>query len=216
MDSWDFLRNVAHIGSPIAGTVTSRDEPDTPYEVPLGDLYVKTSLPYQALLPYAHLVDEPSDFSPAIIPDVGDSIRAVVFNFVDATLYLSSRPKDLKDTTIRKWRQYYDFIDTLTIGSEITGIVKRVMPFGLFVDIGSPFEGLIDIGHVGINGGRQLPRDLADWPKAGDKIECSVAYFRLHDQQVGLGWLPPKGADLADATKRKNAENSLRSGRNQE
>jgi len=63
---------------------------------------------YPALLPYSHLVDELSSFTPKVVPEVGEWVDAVVFNFVDGTLYLSAKPNDLLETTIRKWREYYD------------------------------------------------------------------------------------------------------------
>lgn len=191
MDSWHIIRHVHHIGSPISGIVKAHDELTSgSYGVPNGNLVVETEFPYRGILPYEHLVDEMPHFSADLIPNVGDTIKAVVFNFNDDTLYLSAKPSDLKVTTIEKWQEYYDYIDTLTVGSTITGIVEKVEPYGIFVNIGSPFIGLIDIGHFQFNGGVRLPRNQTGWPKEGDKIQCNVGYFRLHNQQIGLGWLP--------------------------
>jgi hypothetical protein len=194
MHAYDVLLKVHRIGSRISGTVVARDEPDGSLGTAAGQATLKTETAYPALLPYSHLVDELSSFSPKIVPQVGAKVEAVVFNFVDGILYLSAKPNDLSEATIRKWRDYYDYIGSLAIGAEITGRVQRVMPFGLFVNIGGPFIGLIDIGHVRFNGGVQLPYDPADWPKEGEEIHCNIGYFRLHDQQIGLGWLRVNGA----------------------
>ena len=194
MDAYEVLLKVHRIGSRISGTVIARDEPDMSFGTPGGHATLRTEAAYPALLPYSHLVDELASFSPKIVPEVGARVDAVVINFVDGTLYLSAKPNDLSEITIRKWRQYYDYIGSLAIGSRITGRVERAVPFGLFVNIGGPFIGLIDIGHVRFNGGVQLPSDPADWPNEGDEIQCNIGYFRLHDQQIGLGWVPAIGA----------------------
>ena len=194
MNSYEVLLNIHRIGSRISGVVIACDEPDNSLGTVSGRVTLQTETAYRALLPYSHMVDQLSSFSPKIIPVVGSRVDAVVFNFVDGTLYLSTKPEDLSDTTIRKWQQYYDYIGSLTIDSTITGTVKHKVPFGLFVNIGSPFIGLIDIGHVRFNGGGQLPYDSADWPNEGDEIQCNVGYFRFHNQQIGLGWLPANGS----------------------
>jgi ribosomal protein S1 len=194
MNAYEVLLKIHRIGSQISGTVTAREESNIVLGFVAGHARLQTEATYPALLPYSHLVDEPSSFAPNIVPEVGTRVDAVVFNFVDGTLYLSVRPKDLLEATIRKWREYYDYIESLAIGSTIKGRVEGVKPFGLFVNIGGPFIGLIDIGHLRFNGGIQLPCDQADWPKKGDEIQCTIGYFRLHNQQIGLGWLPGNGA----------------------
>ena len=194
MNAYEVLRDVHHIGSRISGTVIARDEPEVGHGVLGGNLEVQAQTAYPALLPYSNLVDHLSSFSAGIIPEIGDHIEAVILNFVDGTLYLSAKPSDLQESTIRKWKQYYDYIASLTVGDAVSGAVESTMPFGLLVNIGGPFLGLIDIGHVKINGGVQLPYDASDWPVVGDQIQCRIAYFRFHNQQIGLGWILEKGA----------------------
>lgn len=125
-----------------------------------------------------------------MIPSIGSKIETVVSNFVDGTLYLSAKPHDLKSSTVQEWRDFYTHISALAVGHEITGIVEKKTSFGLFVNIGSPYVGLIDIGHLSFNRGHELPLDYDAWPKAGDNICCIIAYFRFHGRQIGLGWLP--------------------------
>jgi hypothetical protein len=195
MDNYEVLLNHYRIGSEISGTVIARDEPALSHGMVFGNITLQTEAPYRVLLPYWHLVDEPSSYSTAMIQPIGARVRAVVFNFVDGTLWLSARPKDFSEATISRWKGYYNYIESLTIGSSVKGTVKSVRPFGLFVDIGGPFIGLIEICCCGIHGAMQLPFDYADWPKEGDEIRCVIVYFRLHNQQIGLGWLPASGAE---------------------
>ena len=190
MDAYEVLLNIHRIGSRISGTVVARDDPAEFLITATGHAVLQTDSTYLALLPYSNLVDQQSSFSPSIVPKVGTQVEAVVFNFVDGTLYLSAKPIDFEEVTICKWQQYYDYIDTLAVGSTIIGTIKRQTPFGLFVDIGGPFIGLIDIGHIQFSGGLQLPSDRAVWPEEGEELNCRVSYFRLRNQQIGLGWVP--------------------------
>lgn len=192
MNAYEVLRDVHQIGSPLVGTVTGHTDIDMAYGLPSGHVTLATSSEYRAILPFQHLAEDTSQFNPDLIPPIGSEIAAVVFNFVDGTLYLSAKPDDLKPSTIEQWRAFYAYVHTLRIGCEIIGIVKKVVPFGLFVDIGSPYTGLIDIGHTSFSRGQALPFDHTAWPTVGERIRCTVGYIRFHNRQIGLGWLPDK------------------------
>ena len=188
MTDWEILRYVHQIGSPMKGTVVAREDVEVRHGIPVGNLTLNTSSPYRALLPAIHLVDDLSAFSPDVIPSMGQEIEAVVFNFVDGILYLSAKPSDLAEESIKAWRDFYEYIDTLEIGAVVEGIVTRSAPFGLFVDLGGPYVGLVDIVQTDLDGGVPLPRDYSTWPKEGEAITCRVRYVRLHGMQLGLSW----------------------------
>jgi ribosomal protein S1 len=190
LNAYEVLRDIHPIGSQIRGVVSDCTDVQMLHGVPSGCATLATSSQFRSVLPYQHLVDDVSALNPVLIPKIGDSLETVVFDFVDDTLYLSAKPHDLKSETIAEWADYYAHIATLSVGGQVTGLVQRAMPFGLFVDIGLPYVGLIDIGHTAFNSGRRLPHDNAAWPKVGDQIRCSVGYFRFHNRQIGLGWLP--------------------------
>ncbi len=190
MNAYEVLRDVHPIGSLLVGTVAGRTEIEMTDGFPGGHVTLDTSSEFRAILPYDHLTDDPSRFEPELIPNLGSQIATVVFNYVDGTLYLSARPSDLKSSTIEEWRVFYAYVHTLSIGREISGVVQTATPFGLFVDIGSPYIGLIDIGHSSFNGGHPLPFDHKRWPRVGQRIRCNIGYIRFHDRQIGLGWIP--------------------------
>lgn len=182
MEDWQILRFTHQIGSPLPGIVVAHDDRRK-------RLLIQTRAQLPAELPYDWLVDQGASTRPEL-PAVGQRIDTVVNNVVKGVLYLSARPHDLLPKTIAAWAAYYAYIDTLTIGSLVTGRVIKVQPFGLFVDIGGPYPGLIDIGHTDFNQGVRLPRDYALWPTEGATIRCRVSYMRLHNRQIGLGWVP--------------------------
>jgi hypothetical protein len=180
MDQWEVIRYIHKIGSPLKGTVIGIDK----YSVLL-----ETRTGYMSRLPFDMIEEE--SLIPESLPSIGEEISTVIYNFVDGVLYLSAKPSHTSFSSIQGWQSYYDFIETLEIGSEITGLVTSIKAFGIFVDIGAPYIGLIDVGHDRFSGGDRLPDDMSVWPAEGGKITCRISYFRLHDKQIGLGWIDP-------------------------
>jgi hypothetical protein len=186
MEQSEILRYIHKVGSPIKATVIGFDENNL--------ILLETGTGYKSVLSPANLEDLlfiPTSFVPAWLPEIGQEIDTVVYNFFDDTLYLSAKPSDLSQTTIQGWQAYYDFLDTLEIGQRVEGVVVSCKPFGILVDLGSAYLGVIDVGHSRFNGGDILPDDMSVWPAQGEEIACRVSYFRYHGKQVGLGWIAP-------------------------
>lgn len=190
VDPWSIVRHVHKLGSPISGIVTRLESFDLPGLPPSGHIHLDTESQFPAVLPYDWLTDEQVKFEPSLLPAIGDQIDAVIFNFAGGKLYLTTQPRALAPEQIAKWQRYYDYIETVQVGDLIIGVVKESRHFGLFVDIGSEFLGLIDLGLSLAFNLHPLPSDPLDWPIAGDRIQCKVAYLRLHNRQIGLDWLP--------------------------
>jgi hypothetical protein len=188
MEQWEILRHVHKVGSPIKATVIGFIGFDK------NVILLETGTGYKSVLSPTNLEDLlfiPTSFVPAWLPEIGQEIDTVVYNFVDDTLCLSARPSDLSQTTIQGWQAYYDFLDTLEIGQRVKGVVVSCKPFAILVDLGSAYLGVIDVGHSRFNGGDILPDDMSVWPAQGEEIACRVSYFRFHGKQVGLGWIAP-------------------------
>jgi ribosomal protein S1 len=193
MDSWEAIRYIYKIGSPIKGTVIDY----------IDDAFVllETNSPYKSVVPFHNLVDYESTYTYPVgdnntatlivLPTIGSEINTVISNFGEDVLYLSAKPSDISESTIKEWQLYYEFIDTIKIGSIVAGTVSSCQPFGLFVDIGAPYIGLIDVGHTRFNGGDSLPDEIDCGFEEGEEITCRVSYFRLHNKQIGLGWIKP-------------------------
>jgi ribosomal protein S1 len=191
MDSYQILKSIHKVGHTIVGIVNGYNEPIKRNGILIGgQVILKTKSEYQVLLPYDYLFDEKKEFNEELLPKIGSRIETVIKNHVDNSLYVSARPKDLEQSTIQEYKKFYDYIENNKEGQIVVGIVKKVMPFGLFVDLGSEFTGLIDIGHSDFNNGKKLPYDNSKWPKEGDTVRCVIAYYRFHNKQIGLGWIP--------------------------
>ena len=197
MDSYQILKSIHKVGHPLTGKVIGYKQPIDHHGMLIGgEVFLNTSSEYKVVLPYDYLFEERKNFDKTLLPEIGCRIKAVVKNHVDDILYVSSKPSDLEQTEIQKFKEYYKFIEQNKEGRIVKGIVKKIMSFGLFVDIASPFIGLIDIGHSSFNRGKRLSHNNLEWPKEGDRISCIIAYYRFHDRQIGLGWNPNKENDL--------------------
>lgn len=74
----------------------------------------------------------------------------------------------------------------LPVGSMIEGRVTRHEAYGMFVDIGLEFEGLIQIVDIK-DEGRATPED---YPSIGTLVVARVLGFKENNRQVCLGIKP--------------------------
>jgi ribosomal protein S1 len=179
MDSWEVLRFIHKIGSPIKAMVSGFDE--------YGQILLETGTDYKSIL----IADSVKEARSQQVLKIGEVLDTVVWNCNDGILCLSSRSIDISNQSVEEWQAYYEFIDTLELGTKVRGVVTSSKAFGIFVDIGAPYIGLIDVGHDRFNEGDRLPDDMSIWPSKGESIDCRISYFRLHNRQIGLGWIAP-------------------------
>ncbi|MEO0468918.1 MAG: hypothetical protein AAF206_04795 [Bacteroidota bacterium] len=190
MDSYEILKNIHKVGHPVSGVVTGYKMYSSKSDFPRCHIEVQTNSVYRSVLPFGNLFDEHQAYDKDLLPPIGSTLEMVVSNHSEGTLYLSARPKDLAKTEVQAYKDFYQLIEALETGSTMTGRIEQVRPFGIFVDLGLPFVGLIDVGNSEFNRGVRLPYDHLVWPKEGEHIQCILAYFRFWNRQLGLGWIP--------------------------
>jgi hypothetical protein len=166
MDSYEILKNVHKVGHPLPAVVVGYEKREL-HGFYSCDIELKADTAYRAIV---HLFGKAEAFQEELIPERGSVIETVVKNHAGDTLYLSNDPDDLRQTG--DYQAYYRFIETLTEGTVIEGIITGVVGFGVFVDLSGPYPGLIDIGHTHFNGGKRLPYDFGDRMKPGDTVRC--------------------------------------------
>lgn len=74
------------------------------------------------------------------------------------------------------------------IGSEVSGTVVSVMPFGVFVDLGVGFWGLLEVPNMA----GDTKKAISDYPQVGQLVTANVLQHADLDQQIRLsqrGWL---------------------------
>jgi ribosomal protein S1 len=181
MDSYEVIRNIHKIGHLISGKVIKYEifEDDISRHA---DIELETDSEFKSTIRILPLENDEQ------IPKIGSTINAVIVGHGYDTLYLSVDKKDFEN--VEDSKLFYQTIDNLKENEIIEGTVLQVRSFGIFIDLSLPFLGLIDIGHIDFNKGERLPRDFSEKFREGDKIKCIVSYFRFHERQIGLGYLP--------------------------
>ena len=74
------------------------------------------------------------------------------------------------------------------IGAEVTGRVVSCQPFGVFVDLGLGFPGLLEAPEFGGAAGRSL--GMEDYPAVGSAVTAWVLQHADHNQQLRLTQRP--------------------------
>lgn len=69
-------------------------------------------------------------------------------------------------------------------GSVISGVIKNVTEFGLFVDFGSFIDGLVRKGDISWT---EEPGDLNELFKAGDTIDAKILHIDEEKERISLG-----------------------------
>jgi ribosomal protein S1 len=78
--------------------------------------------------------------------------------------------------------------ERLPVGTEVTGRVVAVRPFGVFVDLGVGFSGLLEVPNMAGEG----RKTEADYPQVGQVVTANVLWHRDTNQQICLtqqGWI---------------------------
>lgn len=76
-------------------------------------------------------------------------------------------------------------IDDLSIGLKLEGVVRNVVDFGVFVDIGLKNDGLVHISKIS----NQRIKHPLEKVNIGDIVEVSVIEVDLHKSRVGLSMI---------------------------
>lgn len=107
---------------------------------------------------------------PAKFFKVGDKVEVVVIAKDEATGRLNLSLKQLQDDPFAKVSAQY------TKDLEVSGIVAKVTPFGVFVTLDDGVEGLIHISKIPPNVNFEV----------GQKVECSVEAVDLRSRRISL------------------------------
>lgn len=70
----------------------------------------------------------------------------------------------------------------VSVGSVVEGRVVRVAPFGVFVDLGVGFDGLLLVPEMAGAG----PKTMDDYPQPGEVVTARVIHHRDQNRQVSL------------------------------
>lgn len=114
-------------------------------------------------------IDSPSDLF-----KVGDAVKAEIISIDGSKIFLSAK-KLLKDP----WR---DIGEKYKVGEHVIGVILKVNPFGLFVELDSDIHGLAHISQLGLANDQKINEIY----KAGDKKDFVIVSIEPKDHRLGL------------------------------
>lgn len=165
--TWQRIESALATGEVIEGTVT---------EVVKGGVSVDVGV--RGFIPASHVALRPvRDLTPL----VGTQMRLKVLEADRSkrNVVLSARQVIEEDMARAKEEAFA----TLKEGDIVDGLVKRVVDFGAFVDIGNGVEGLLHVSDMSWGRGKN-PRDIVS---PGDKIKVKVLNVDKERERISLG-----------------------------
>jgi len=116
--------------------------------------------------------------SPEEVIKEGDEIEAKVIDVDQMNLKITLSLKQLMPHPWEKVKEKYP------IGSKVNGIVKKIVDYGLFVELEPGVEGLVHISEMKWGKPPAHPSELVN---EGDKVELVVLNVEVEKQRISLG-----------------------------
>ncbi len=136
---------------------------------------------------------------PSEVVQVGDKVNVQV---LDVDLDRERISLGLKQTTEDPWRQ---LVKNFPIGAIITGKVTKLVPFGVFVEIGEGVEGLVHISEMA-KGHVEVPEDVV---RIGQEVHVKVMDVDMDRRRISLSMRAAAedlGLALPESPQREEAE----------
>ena len=119
-----------------------------------------------------------SNPNPYKIANIGDQVTVMILDIDNEKRRVSLGIKQCKENP---WQS---FAENNSIGNKITGKIKSITDFGIFVELDGEIDGLIHISDISWNDEDNI--DLSQFKKS-DKIETSILSIEANRQRISLG-----------------------------
>ncbi len=115
---------------------------------------------------------------PSQVVNVGDELEAIVLNIDTDNKRISLGLKQIQENPWSTLEEKYP------IGSKVTGTIRNVADFGLFVDVGADVDGMVHISDLEWVQNFATP---AEKYNKGDEIEAVVLHVDPENERFSLG-----------------------------
>ncbi len=115
---------------------------------------------------------------PSRIVNLGEEVETVV---KDLDVEHRRISLSMKETLPNPWKQA---TETYPIGSVVTGTVRNVTEFGIFVGLDEGIDGLVHVSDISWSQRQKRP---ADFVRRGDEIEVKILNIDVEQERLSLG-----------------------------
>lgn len=133
-------------------------------------------------------VDNPSE-----VLKVGDKVKAQIINISGPKVFLS-----IKRLLPDPWQSVGD---KYKVGDRVTGKIKKVNSFGLFVELDDQIHGLAHISELGMK-----PEEVTEKFKVDDEVEFTIVSLKPEEYRLGLSLTKSPDEVLKETSQEKSAD----------
>jgi small subunit ribosomal protein S1 len=169
---WEKVQSTVHPGSTVKGEIVSL----TDYGA-----FVKLEDGIEGLIHVSEMSWTKKIKHPSKVVSVGDVVEAVVLEVSAENQRISL---GLKQLTPNPWE---DLKREFPIGSKLTGTVRSVTDFGIFVNVKDDIDGLVHVSDFSWVKRIKDPKEIGELYKKGDKVEVVVLEIDPANERLSLG-----------------------------
>ena len=118
---------------------------------------------------------------PSKIVNVGDQVEAVVLEVSAENQRISL---GLKQLTPNPWEE---LAKELPVGSKITGTIRSITDFGIFVNVKNDIDGLVHVSDFSWTRRIKDPKEIQELYKKGDQVDVVVLEIDPANERLSLG-----------------------------
>ncbi len=119
------------------------------------------------------------NINPFKIFNIGESIQAIILNIDKEKRRISLGIKQCKPNPWIKFSKLYKK------GDIITGIIKSITDFGIFINLNKELNGLVHYSDISWNNNKE--NDIKNIYKKGDKIKTIILQIDVDKERISLG-----------------------------
>ncbi|MCC6932356.1 MAG: 30S ribosomal protein S1 [Deltaproteobacteria bacterium] len=118
---------------------------------------------------------------PSKVVNIGDVVEAVVLEVSAENQRISL---GLKQLTPNPWEE---LAKELPVGTKLTGTVRSITDFGIFVNVKNDIDGLVHVSDFSWTKRIKDPKEIQDLYKKGDQVEVVVLEIDPANERLSLG-----------------------------
>ncbi|MFH1874952.1 MAG: 30S ribosomal protein S1 [Pseudomonadota bacterium] len=168
-DPWSRVDEIYPVGSRIKGKVTNITD---------FGAFVELADGVEGLIHISEMSWTKKVKHPSQVVNVGDEVEAIVLNIETDNKRISLGLKQIQENP------WSSLEDKFPIGSKVTGKIRNIADFGVFVDVGADVDGLV---HISDLEWVQNFANPAEKYKKGDEIEAVVLHVDPDNERFSLG-----------------------------
>jgi small subunit ribosomal protein S1 len=166
---WDSVADKYPIGTEVTGKVVSLTNYGAFIEIEEG---------VEGLIHVSEMSWTKKIRQPSTVVSMGDSVTAIIKELDTEQKRISL---SMKEATPNPWKE---IADRNPAGTIVTGRIRNITDFGLFVGLDEGIDGLV---HVSDMSWSQRQRNPAEVYKKGDEIEVKILNIDVDNQRLSLG-----------------------------